>query len=152
MVCGEKGIRTPGTLLRYTRFPGVPVKPLLHLSGKTAQFTKKMMTAASSAHFTAEGLRQQRVQLISPLRDCEAASSAHFTAEGLRQQQVQLISPLRDCDSRVSIFAFGNELPRRIIIFVTAASAVISLPLITPAVRSPAEVSYKPISTLPARH
>ena len=33
MVCGEKGIRTPGTLLRYTRFPGVPVKPLLHLSG-----------------------------------------------------------------------------------------------------------------------
>ncbi len=30
--CGEGGIRTPGTLLRYTRFPGVPVKPLLHLS------------------------------------------------------------------------------------------------------------------------
>ena len=30
--CGERGIRTPGTLLRYTRFPGVPVKPLLHLS------------------------------------------------------------------------------------------------------------------------
>ncbi len=29
---GERGIRTPGTLLRYTRFPGVPVKPLLHLS------------------------------------------------------------------------------------------------------------------------
>ena len=31
-LCGERGIRTPGTLLRYTRFPGVPVKPLLHLS------------------------------------------------------------------------------------------------------------------------
>jgi hypothetical protein len=31
-ICGERGIRTPGTLLRYTRFPGVPVKPLLHLS------------------------------------------------------------------------------------------------------------------------
>ena len=30
--CGEGGIRTLGTLLRYTRFPGVPVKPLLHLS------------------------------------------------------------------------------------------------------------------------
>ena len=29
---GERGIRTPGTLLRHTRFPGVPVKPLLHLS------------------------------------------------------------------------------------------------------------------------
>ncbi len=32
MVCGERGIRTPGTLLKYTRFPGVPIKPLLHLS------------------------------------------------------------------------------------------------------------------------
>ncbi len=31
--CGEGGIRTLGTLLGYTRFPGVPVKPLLHLSG-----------------------------------------------------------------------------------------------------------------------
>jgi hypothetical protein len=30
--CGERGIRTPGTVLQYTRFPGVPVKPLLHLS------------------------------------------------------------------------------------------------------------------------
>jgi hypothetical protein len=29
---GERGIRTPGTVLQYTRFPGVPVKPLLHLS------------------------------------------------------------------------------------------------------------------------
>ena len=30
--CGEKGIRTPGTLLEYTRFPSVPLKPLEHLS------------------------------------------------------------------------------------------------------------------------
>ena len=30
--CGEKGIRTPGTLLDYTRFPRVPLKPLEHLS------------------------------------------------------------------------------------------------------------------------
>ena len=29
---GEGGIRTPDTLLRYTRFPGGPVQPLLHLS------------------------------------------------------------------------------------------------------------------------
>ena len=29
---GERGIRTPDTLLRYTRFPGEPVQPLLHLS------------------------------------------------------------------------------------------------------------------------
>src|SRR5690606_38868449 len=29
--CGKRGIRTLDTL-RYTRFPGVPVQPLLHLS------------------------------------------------------------------------------------------------------------------------
>src|SRR4051812_43772365 len=29
---GEGGIRTHGTLLTYTHFPGVPDKPLLHLS------------------------------------------------------------------------------------------------------------------------
>ena len=40
LVCGERGIRTPGTLLRYTRFPGVPVKPLLHLSKIYAQGLK----------------------------------------------------------------------------------------------------------------
>ena len=32
LVGGERGIRTLDTL-RYTRFPGVPVQPLLHLSG-----------------------------------------------------------------------------------------------------------------------
>ncbi len=31
-VCGEAGIRTPETLLKFTRFPGVPLKPLEHLS------------------------------------------------------------------------------------------------------------------------
>ena len=29
---GETGIRTPDTLLGYTRFPGVPLQPLEHLS------------------------------------------------------------------------------------------------------------------------
>ena len=32
-VCGETEIRTRDTLLEYTRFPGVPLKPLEHLSG-----------------------------------------------------------------------------------------------------------------------
>ncbi len=32
IVCGEGGIRTRDTLLRYTRFPGVPLQPLEHLS------------------------------------------------------------------------------------------------------------------------
>ncbi len=31
---GEGGIRTPDRLLTYTRFPGVRLKPLIHLSGK----------------------------------------------------------------------------------------------------------------------
>ena len=40
-LCGEKGIRTPETLLGFTRFPGGPVQPLLHLSlcgGKDRNF------------------------------------------------------------------------------------------------------------------
>ena len=32
LFCGKKGIRTPDTLLTYTRFPGVPLQPLEHLS------------------------------------------------------------------------------------------------------------------------
>ena len=30
---GERGIRTPEGLLTLTRFPGVRLKPLIHLSG-----------------------------------------------------------------------------------------------------------------------
>ena len=32
LFCGESGIRTRGTLLRYTHFPGVLLQPLGHLS------------------------------------------------------------------------------------------------------------------------
>ncbi len=32
ILCGETGIRTPETLLAFTRFPGVPLQPLEHLS------------------------------------------------------------------------------------------------------------------------
>ena len=32
LICGETEIRTRDTLLEYTRFPGVPLKPLEHLS------------------------------------------------------------------------------------------------------------------------
>ena len=39
---GETGIRTPETLLAFTRFPGVPLQPLEHLSfaHKSAFFIK----------------------------------------------------------------------------------------------------------------
>ena len=36
-LCGETGIRTPETLLKFTRFPGVPLKPLEHLSFRVQQ-------------------------------------------------------------------------------------------------------------------
>ena len=32
LYCGESGIRTHGTLLEYTHFPGVLLRPLGHLS------------------------------------------------------------------------------------------------------------------------
>jgi hypothetical protein len=41
--CGERGIRTLGTLLRYTRFPGEPVQPLLHLSKSTNNIPKRVI-------------------------------------------------------------------------------------------------------------
>jgi len=34
---GERGIRTPDTLLTYTRFPGVLFQPLRHLSAGDAE-------------------------------------------------------------------------------------------------------------------
>lgn len=37
---GERGIRTPDRLLTYTRFPGVRLKPLIHLSGGDAHYSK----------------------------------------------------------------------------------------------------------------
>ena len=36
--CGERGIRTPETLLEFTRFPGVPLQPLEHLSFALATY------------------------------------------------------------------------------------------------------------------
>ena len=45
---GESGIRTRDTLLAYTRFPGVPLQPLEHLSLKSlfqkrVQITKNIL-------------------------------------------------------------------------------------------------------------
>ena len=54
--CGESGIRTRDTLLAYTRFPGVPLQPLEHLSkkgdsfGKRAQITKKKLLTLLFLH------------------------------------------------------------------------------------------------------
>ena len=48
--CGERGIRTPETLLEFTRFPGVPLQPLEHLSFVSA--TNNMATLSGTTHLT----------------------------------------------------------------------------------------------------
>ena len=48
--CREEGIRTLDTLLAYTHFPGVRLRPLGHLSSfffKRGQINKKMFTCES---------------------------------------------------------------------------------------------------------
>ena len=47
-VGGESGIRTRGRLLTYTRFPGVRLKPLIHLSEKKG--AKKNVNYSPSSH------------------------------------------------------------------------------------------------------
>ena len=42
--CGKTGIRTPETLLRFTRFPGVPLQPLEHLSIVSIETACKVTT------------------------------------------------------------------------------------------------------------
>ena len=47
---GKTGIRTPDTLLAYTRFPGVPLQPLEHLSLK-ALSTHSVQNGCKLQHF-----------------------------------------------------------------------------------------------------
>ena len=42
LLCGETGIRTPETLLEFTRFPGVPLQPLEHLSSRSCALKIKI--------------------------------------------------------------------------------------------------------------
>ena len=48
--CGERGIRTPETLLEFTRFPGVPLQPLEHLSFALA--SSNLATLSGTIHLT----------------------------------------------------------------------------------------------------
>jgi|SaaInlV_200m_DNA_3_1039701.scaffolds.fasta_scaffold10837_2 hypothetical protein len=52
-MCGERGIRTPGTLITHTRFPSVLLKPLGHLSKEreTDFFQKPVSTLHYFASF-----------------------------------------------------------------------------------------------------
>ena len=46
---GQRGIRTPDTLVTYTRFPGVRLQPLGHLSGILHHDTYLPQTANKQA-------------------------------------------------------------------------------------------------------
>ena len=46
--CGVRGIRTPEPLVTTTRFPGVPLQPLEHLSFASA--TSNMATLSGTIH------------------------------------------------------------------------------------------------------
>ena len=41
---GERGIRTPDTLVRYTHFPGVRLRPLGHFSSFYLQYLRAQNT------------------------------------------------------------------------------------------------------------
>jgi hypothetical protein len=47
-LCGERGIRTLDTLLRYTHFPGVLLQPLGHLSFLRIAKVEKFLNATEN--------------------------------------------------------------------------------------------------------
>ena len=55
-LCGERGIRTPETLLEFTRFPGVPLQPLEHLSFALATCNRTMLLGTIH-HLTRKGTK-----------------------------------------------------------------------------------------------
>ena len=73
--CGEKGIRTPETLLMFTRFPGGPVQPLLHLSENAPKSTQYFPILQMTAVFSPFGIR-----VSAPFRSGGVLPSAPFAA------------------------------------------------------------------------
>jgi hypothetical protein len=66
--CGESGIRTRDTLLAYTRFPGVPLQPLEHLSKKGDSFRKRVQITKKKSFtpsFQSQNYRNYRLITIS---------------------------------------------------------------------------------------
>ena len=118
-LCGERGIRTLGTLLRYTRFPGVPVKPLLHLSVIPVK-----TNWATQIRLSSEFCKNHSRIRLHP-----------FTGRNLRrkiQKNIKtythgsVISPLSDLFKSILTSTSSRFCARRIIILVVAASVVIS--------------------------
>lgn len=74
---GEKGIRTPETLLMFTRFPGGPVQPLLHLSENASKSTQYFPILQMTAVFSPFGIR-----VSAPFRSGGVLPSAPFAVPG----------------------------------------------------------------------
>lgn len=74
---GEKGIRTPETLLMFTRFPGGPVQPLLHLSENAPKSTQYFPILQMTAVFSPFGIR-----VSAPFRSGGVLPSAPFAVPG----------------------------------------------------------------------
>ena len=66
---GEGGIRTPDRVLPYTRFPGVRLKPLIHLSVEGAHCSKDLFN-----HQAHSGLFCQKIPPYRPF----SASGLHY--------------------------------------------------------------------------
>ena len=81
---GERGIRTPDTLLAYTRFPGVPLQPLEHHS-----FADKLCKNTTIIFFA------QRFLPIFRQRGCDGCILSFYEAGkagGHRELEIHLLS------------------------------------------------------------
>ncbi len=119
---GERGIRTLGTRLGYTRFPGVPFQPLMHLSGLKPALQGPCSTEASQRRgaklaISYESLRSPRMFSMIFWLASEGLSGSTNTIN-----------------------------------LVIAASVVMSPPLNTPILLNSELVLYKPCCTLPELH
>ena len=77
---GEGGIRTPDRLLTYTRFPGVRLKPLIHLSGtRAAHYSQGFFCAQAPAHSARAPLKE------SLTKPSAAALARRTTADSTRE-------------------------------------------------------------------
>ena len=119
-LCGERGIRTLGTLAGYTRFPGVPVQPLLHLSELSAflhPYTQTLLSAVSYKNLPSICL------YLNTLLNFAAKNTKKIRNTSYHGK---VISPLRDLFKRILISSSPRFCASSTINFVVAASVVMS--------------------------
>ena len=115
----EEGIRTLDTLLGYTHFPGVRLRPLGHLSIEYPYF--------KPVSYKARANNEKNIILKNLCPD------------------IYCISPLSGVSNTVLKSVSLTLFPKRYISFAMAASVVMSLPLMIPSFLSCSLVSYSPM-------